>query len=96
MNTNRLTITIAGSEADLLAELAKETGRSYDDLVAEAIHRAYSGRWQTESPQRERTPEEQKANRQRLMEELDKLPVMNPDDGFSSEHHDEILYGGDW
>jgi hypothetical protein len=29
----------------------------------------------------------------RLREELAKLPVANPNDGFSASNHDEVLYG---
>lgn len=28
-----------------------------------------------------------------MLEDLDRLPVNNPADGFSSDEHDQILYG---
>jgi hypothetical protein len=36
--------------------------------------------------------EDQLANLKRLLRELDALPLQNPDDGFSSRDHDEVLY----
>jgi hypothetical protein len=44
----------------------------------------------------EPTPEEIDAQHRamdELLDRMDKLPVMNPDDGFTSADHDKVLYG---
>jgi hypothetical protein len=43
--------------------------------------------------QPEPDPETQRQNLQELFEEMAKLPVQNPADGFSGQDHDDLLYG---
>jgi hypothetical protein len=38
--------------------------------------------------------EQERANLQRLLQQMDELAVCNPDDGFSGRDHDRLLYGG--
>ncbi len=58
MDKQQLTVTINGDDAQMLNELAEETGRSYGDLVAEALHCAYDERRRSKLPQQELAPEE--------------------------------------
>lgn len=51
----------------------------------------------TEAPSAELSPEElarQWAAIEEMLAEIERLPIQEPDDGFSGRDHDRILYGG--
>lgn len=38
------------------------------------------------------SPQQQQQSLRQLQQELSRLPVMNPADGFSNQQHDQVLY----
>jgi len=95
MQQNPITVRIAGKSASLITDLAKETGRSPDELVADAIDSAFRDRRPPYRIGSELTPKQQKENLRKLFEELDRLPVNNPDGDCAGRDHDKYLYGWD-
>ncbi len=83
-------ISLDPHQAAVLAGVALQTGKSYQQLVADAIELAFSTK---QAPLKPLTTEERQRNLCELMESMSRLPVCHPSDGLSGRDHDQILYG---
>ena len=86
---NPVSIHLDTQHTQLLARVWQESGRSYDDLVAEALERVFG-------PTAAAAPDVVTAQLQALKTlraELVSLPVSNAADGFTNRDHDRLLYG---
>lgn len=84
-------ISLDSEHAAVLANVARQTGKSYQQLVADAIDLAFD----PQSPlSRKQLPSaERQENLSALLERSSQLPVLHPQDGLSGRDHDQILYG---
>jgi hypothetical protein len=91
MITNPNEVPLDPQHAAVLASLARQTGKSYQELVASAIDVAFAK--EEPSAVGQIGPDEQRQNLHALLERMSRLPVCHPQDGLSGRDHDEILYG---
>ena len=91
MTININPVSLDSQHAAILSEVAQQTGKSYQQLVADAIEIAFANREQLNGIPP--SPEQQRQNLHSLLEKMSQLPVCHPQDGLSGRDHDQILYG---
>lgn len=91
MITDPIQVSLDPQHAAVLASIAKQTGKSYQELVASAIDVAFAAR--PTLTREQLSPEEQQQNLCALLERSSHLPVRHPQDELSGRDHDLILYG---
>lgn len=84
-------ISLDPEHAAVLANVARQTGKSYQQLVADAIDLAFDP--QPPLSRQQFSPEERQQNLSALLERSSQLPIRHPQDGLSGRDHDQILYG---
>ncbi len=89
---NHLNVQLDLEHSELLESLAQKTGRTHNELVAEAIDCAFGE--SRLAPSAEALASKQRLAIRSLQEKLSRLPLQNRDnDGFSNRDHDQAIYG---
>jgi hypothetical protein len=79
-------VSLDPQHAAVLANVAQQTGKSFQQLVADAIDLAFV-------EQQEVSAQQQRQNLSELLERTSQLPIRHPQDGLSGRDHDRVLYG---
>ena len=95
-----MTLEISPNQERRLRVLAESQGREAQELLEELVEDGLSKNTANENANGPETDTE-KAQRQRaalreFLDEIKGLPQGNPDDGFDSSRHDEVIYRKDW
>ncbi len=91
MISDPVQVSLDPQHATVLASLAQQTGKSYEQLVADAIEAAFTTQGHLMGEQL--SAEARHENLRALLERMSQLPVCHPRDGLTGRDHDQILYG---
>jgi len=88
-----MNIQLDGKLERQLEDIARSSNRTVDEVLAGLVAKGLEGATNDgEVP----TAEDQRRAIETLCEEIDRLPVGNPDDGFCGADHDRVIYRRDW